>query len=68
MAPRAGCSPLADGSALEALQVGSADWLVGEILSHGGEAVVLEPPDLRQEVADRAKALAVALGKSPQRR
>jgi predicted DNA-binding transcriptional regulator YafY len=48
--------------------VGSADWLVGEILSHGGEAVVLEPPDLRQEVADRAKALAGALAKSPQRR
>ncbi|CAN5304951.1 hypothetical protein BH18ACT14_BH18ACT14_15380 [soil metagenome] len=63
-----GAGPLADGSTLEALQVGSADWRVGEILSHCGEAVVLEPPDLRQEVAGRAKALAVALGKSPQHR
>ena len=37
-----------DGSALAEGPVGSAEWLVGEILSFRGEAVVLEPPELRK--------------------
>ena len=49
--------PRVDGSAVEELAVGSADWLVGEILAWAGEAVVLEPAELRREVADRARAL-----------
>ena len=53
-----GARPLADGSALSDLSVGSADWLEVEILSHGGEAVVLEPIDLRKRIAERARALA----------
>jgi proteasome accessory factor C len=52
-----GAHRLVDGSALEDLRVGSADWLVGEILSHMGEAVVLAPDDLRREVAERAAAV-----------
>jgi proteasome accessory factor BC len=48
---------LVDGSAVEELAVGSTDWLVGEILSWAGEAVVLEPAELRTEVAERARAL-----------
>ena len=37
--------------------VGSADWLVGEVVSYRGEAIVLEPPELRARVAQRARAL-----------
>ena len=46
-----------DGSAVEDMRFGSIDWLAGEILSYGGEAVVLEPEVLRSEVAARAAAL-----------
>ncbi len=52
-----GATPLADGSALSERAVGSADWLVGEVLSFRGEAVVLEPADLRARVAGRAREL-----------
>jgi proteasome accessory factor BC len=54
--------PLVDGSAVEETAVGSADWLVGEILSFRGEATVLEPADLRRRVAQRARELARELG------
>jgi proteasome accessory factor BC len=46
------------GSALAELRVGSVDWLVGEILAYRGEAVVLEPEDVRAAVAARARELA----------
>jgi proteasome accessory factor C len=52
-----GARPLVDGAALSERPVGSADWLVGEVLSFRGEAVVLEPPDLRALVAERARDL-----------
>jgi proteasome accessory factor C len=52
-----GARPLVDGSALSERPVGSADWLVGEVLSFRGEAVVLEPPELRALVAERAREL-----------
>jgi predicted DNA-binding transcriptional regulator YafY len=61
---RGTATPLADGSAVEETAVGSADWLVGEILSFRGEAIVLEPPDLRLQVAERARELARELGVS----
>jgi proteasome accessory factor BC len=54
--------PLVDGSAVEETAVGSADWLVGEILSFRGEAVVVEPSDLRRRVAERARELAQLFG------
>src|SRR5256884_4916667 len=50
-----GAQQLSDGTAAAEKPVGSAEWLVGEILSHPGEAVVLEPLELRQAVAQRAK-------------
>ncbi len=52
-----GATPLAKRYALEELPVGSADWLVGEILFFRGEAEVLEPADLRKAVYARAKRL-----------
>jgi predicted DNA-binding transcriptional regulator YafY len=48
------------GSAVADLRVGSVDWLVGEILAYRGEAVVLEPADVRAAVAARARELARA--------
>ena len=52
-----GALPLVDGAALSERPVGSADWLVGEVLSFRGEAVVLAPPELRDLVAIRAREL-----------
>ena len=56
-----GARLLADGSALAETPVGSPEWLVGEILSFRGEATVLEPDDLRSQIAARAKELGSAL-------
>ena len=62
-----GATPLADGTALEDLRVGSADWLVGEILSYRGGAEVLEPADLRETVGERARKLVGELAPSAAR-
>ncbi|HZR93611.1 MAG TPA: WYL domain-containing protein [Gaiellaceae bacterium] len=59
-----GAEPLADGSALAEQKVGSPEWLVSEILRFLGEAVVVEPEDLRLRVAARARELLAALGLS----
>jgi len=57
-----GARRLADGSAMREIPVGSDEWLVSDILSKRGEAVVLEPADLRARVASRARELAKELG------
>jgi proteasome accessory factor C len=57
-----GARPLADGTAIADLPVGSAEWLESEIFSFRGHAVVLEPEDLRTHIRDRAKELAAELG------
>jgi len=57
-----GARQLRDGTALAEMPVGSPEWLVGEILSYRGEAVVLEPEDLRKRIAGRARELASELG------
>jgi proteasome accessory factor C len=57
-----GARPLSDGSAINEQQVGSAEWLIGEILRYRGEAELLEPPELRREIAKRAQALGKELG------
>jgi proteasome accessory factor BC len=59
-----GATPLKDGTALAEMPVGSAEWLVGEILSQRGEAVLLEPEEMRKAVATRARELAGELGVS----
>ena len=48
--------PLADGAAVKELQAGE-EWLIGEVLSFRGEAIVLEPVAMRQRIATRAKEL-----------
>ena len=57
-----GARKLADGTALKGLPVGSDEWLVSDILSKRGHAIVLEPAELRARIAARAKALAKELG------
>ena len=57
-------TPANPGAAGTAKPVGSVEWLVGEILSFRGEAVVLDPPELRQAVAKRARELQRELGVS----
>ena len=52
-----GATPLTDKTAVASLRVGNGDWLVGEIMADRGEAVVLEPAELRPVVAKRAAAL-----------
>ena len=56
-----GAVPLADGTAVAELPVGSPEWLESEIFSFRGSAVVLEPEDLRLHIRDRAKELAAEL-------
>ncbi len=57
-----GAKLLADGSAYNEQKIGSSEWLVGEILRYRGEAELLEPPELRREIAKRAQALGKELG------
>ena len=59
---RGGAVELNDGSTLAITPVGSPDWLVQEVLAHRGEAVVVEPADLRALVATRAGELIKELG------
>jgi predicted DNA-binding transcriptional regulator YafY len=59
-----GATLLKDGTALAEMPVGSAEWLIGEVLSQRGEAILLEPDAMRKAVADRARELANELGVS----
>ncbi len=59
-----GAEELTDGTALADQKVGSSEWLVSEIIRFLGEAVVIEPADLRELVAARARALLSSLGLS----
>jgi len=59
-----GATGLKDGTALAEMPVGSSEWLIGEILSQRGEAVLLEPEEMRKTVATRARELASELGVS----
>jgi proteasome accessory factor C len=59
-----GATALKDGTALAEMPVGSPEWLIGEILSQRGEAVLLEPEEMRTAIAERARELAGELGVS----
>ena len=56
-----GARRLADGTAVAELPVGSPEWLESEVFSYRGNAIVLEPDDLRSHIRDRAKELATEL-------
>jgi predicted DNA-binding transcriptional regulator YafY len=58
---RGGARPLADGGALAETAAGSPEWLVSEVLSYRGEAVLVEPNELRPRIALRAGELAKEL-------
>lgn len=57
-----GARRLVGGGALREIPVGSDEWLESEILSKRGEAIVLEPSELRSRIAARARDLAKELG------
>ncbi|HEV8686473.1 MAG TPA: WYL domain-containing protein [Gaiellaceae bacterium] len=59
-----GATLLRDGAALGEVRYGSEDWLVSEILADRGEAVVIEPAELRPLIAQRAREVANELGVS----
>jgi proteasome accessory factor BC len=59
-----GATALRDGSAVQDVRYGSEEWLRSEILADRGEAVVLEPAELRPMIAKRARELANELGVS----
>jgi len=59
-----GAVALKDGTAVAEMPVGSVEWLIGEILSHRGEAILLEPADMRKRIEARARELASVLGVS----
>jgi proteasome accessory factor C len=49
--------PLEDGSAVAEVTYGSRAWLISEILRYRGQAEVLEPAIVREEVAEAAATL-----------
>jgi proteasome accessory factor BC len=57
-----GARRLVDRTALRELPVGSDEWLESEILALRGDAVLLEPAELRSRIAARARTLAKELG------
>ena len=59
-----GATLLKDGTALAEMPVGSQEWLIGEILSQRGDSILLEPEEMREALAARARELANELGVS----
>jgi proteasome accessory factor BC len=57
-----GARKLVGGGAFREIPVGSDEWLESDILSKRGEAIVLEPEELRTRIAARARELAKELG------
>ncbi len=57
-----GARRLVGGGAQREIPVGSDEWLESDILSKRGEAIVLEPAELRSRIAARARELAKELG------
>ncbi len=57
-----GARKLVGGGAIREIPVGSDEWLESEILSKRGEAIVLEPAELRARIGARARELAKELG------
>ena len=59
-----GATLLKDGTALAEMPVGSPEWLIGEIFSQRGEAILLEPEEMRAAIVARTRELGNELGVS----
>ena len=57
-----GARRLTDGTALAERPYGDDEWLESEILAGRGDAILVEPAELRARIATRAKALAREFG------
>ncbi len=62
---RGSAQPLSGGAAVEDRVFGSLDWLASEILEQRGEAVVVEPPEVRSELTERFREIAAELTAAP---
>jgi proteasome accessory factor C len=62
-----GARELVDGAAVSELPFQTEEWLLTEILADRGEAVVVEPADMRRLIAVRARELLRELGVSGRR-
>jgi predicted DNA-binding transcriptional regulator YafY len=62
-----GATLLRDGAAIAELDFATESYLIGELLSARGEAVLLEPAELRPTVAKRARTLSRQLVTAPAR-
>jgi len=58
----------ADGSILVQIPYASEEWLVKEIIKHGGEAVLFEPVALRATVVEHADRVIARYAAAPARR
>jgi proteasome accessory factor C len=63
-----GARPLTDGSAIAEVPYKTEEWLLSEVLADRGETVVLEPQQLRDVVAKRARKLRRELTRVPSKR
>jgi predicted DNA-binding transcriptional regulator YafY len=50
----------ADGSAVRTIPLADREWALRHVLQYGPDAVILDPPELREELVARLRALAVA--------
>lgn len=50
----------ADGSAVRTIPLADREWALRHVLQYGPDAVILEPPELRDELAGRLRAMAGA--------
>jgi proteasome accessory factor BC len=57
-----GAVALTDRSAVSHLPYKTSEWLLTEVLADRGESVVLEPVDMRDTIAERARQLETELG------
>ncbi|MHB9053933.1 MAG: WYL domain-containing protein [Thermoleophilia bacterium] len=59
--------PLEGGSLLSEIPWFDEEWIVDEVLGYRGEAIVIEPEELRLRIADTADALAARYRQAPNR-
>ncbi len=63
-----GARLLTDKAGLTEKEFKTEEWLLSEVLADAGETIVLEPTDMRADIAARARALQSELGLTPRRK